>query len=97
MADPQLHYIVRLLNRHGAQIASADAFSDSDVEAVVAALLSGTLDIEHRIEIERLCPSCHKTGAECEDEKNAIAEQNERGCCEFGPDCDGTLCGVRDD
>ena len=97
MADPQLTYIVRLLNRKGNQLESAPASCAEDVGAIVCALLDGTLDIEHRIEIERLCPSCHKTGAECEDEKNAIAEQNERGCCEFGPDCDGTLCGVRDD
>jgi hypothetical protein len=41
------------------------------------------------------CAACGKPTAECEAEKDAIAEQNERGCCEFGPDCDGTRCGAK--
>lgn len=38
------------------------------------------------------CSSCGKQQDECDAEQAAIQEQNERGSCEFGPDCDGTLC-----
>lgn len=39
-----------------------------------------------------LCESCHKPIEECRAEMDAIAEQNQQGSCELGPDCDGTRC-----
>jgi hypothetical protein len=39
-----------------------------------------------------VCDCCLRPISECEAEMDAIAEQNELGSCEFGPDCDGTLC-----
>jgi hypothetical protein len=94
--DPGLHRTLSKLRNYNSEaecMAYIDGLGDKQLEWVRHVTKTGpTFEYKRVPLVGERCKSCNKPKKDCDAEFEAMDEHNNLGCCEFGPDCDGTRC-----